>query len=123
MKGSLFGNKQGWLYCFRTVAFTSDNYPIYKVGRTGRINPIIRLQEHVGMNRCSKLLFCSYFDNISIENNVLHQLRQEHSIHPLSTVGREYFTCTDDNTFLQSLKLAISECEFEFDGCETECEK
>ena len=113
MKGTLFSNNQGWLYCFRTVAFTSNNRPIYKIGRTGRINPIIRLNEHVGMNRCSRLLYCSYFDNMTIERHVLHELKKEFSIHQLSDFGREYFTCKNDDTILQLLKLIISEYECE----------
>ena len=111
-------SRPGWLYCFRTYGFTKDSIPIYKVGRTTRANPQKRLNEFNGSNRVKRLLFCSYFHNISVESYVLHELRRQEWVTYLDALGREYFSCTDDITMMNTVKLITSEWEtdsFDFD--------
>lgn len=104
----------GWLYCFRTSSFTALKNPIYKVGRTSRRNPYDRLDEFSGANRVAKLLHCGYYPDLSVETYVLRALRDsEKHISYLPELGREFFSCVNDQTITSTVKLLVSEWDME----------
>ena len=106
-----FPVKEGWIYCFKTCVCTRENHSIYKIGATQNIHPIAHLQNHVGMNQCSKLLFCSYFEDISIKQKIVGLLKFEHFLFCLTELGQDYFSCDSDERVVHTLKLVISDCE------------
>ena len=106
----------GWLYCFRTSSFTAMKKPIYKVGRTSRKNPHDRLDEFSGANRVAKLLHCGYYPDLAVEKYVLRALRgEEDKISFLPELGREFFSCSNDQTITSMVKLLVSEWDIEKD--------
>jgi hypothetical protein len=110
--GDISMSKTGFLYLFRTSGFTKTNMPIYKVGRTARENPFVRLKEYTGANKMARLLHCAYYQHyVNIETYVVRNLKNEPDIHFLPEIGREFFACDTDKIITQAVKLLANEWE------------
>ena len=85
-------NKGGWVYLFRTYGKSPSNDVVYKTGFTMRSNPLSRLNEFNGINKLSKLVWCTFTEYPrDLERHVLRSLRKEDLVMSLA-IGREYFS-------------------------------
>ncbi len=92
----------GWLYAIKTKSFTETRLPIYKVGRSHRVNPFKRFAEHIGCNKLDKIMYCHFHPAAKeLELHVLRTLKKTPGITWLKELGREYFTTRNSDTLVK----------------------
>ena len=102
----------GWVYAFRTMAYTARGTPVFKVGVSNRENPNDRTDEQGGPNRVVERLACTYHPRPWIlEKHVLNGLKKSDSkIIWLSQMGREYFTAPSVDIFVPEVWKLFYTC-------------
>lgn len=89
-----FNYPQGWVFAIKTRALSSSGNTIYRVGRTARHNPHVRIDEFRGSNKRWDLVYCSFQQNaIQSEQDLLAKLRKDVSVYSLRELGTKYFAC------------------------------
>jgi hypothetical protein len=107
-----YSNKINWIYAFKTngsVKIDGHYYGVYKIGRSGRPNPHLRIQEFTGPSKCNKLLYCSLVKNsVHAEHFFLTRIKKAHNILFLKHLGKEYFACLDEADFVKAFASLLS---------------
>lgn len=86
------------LYVFKTLGKV-NNRDVYKIGKSNKSSPYLKLKTYLGSNRPSKILVASHVNNANeLQDIILKNMSNEPKFKFSSKLGsREYFYCNDEN--------------------------